>query len=147
MAQGGPLLPDRDYLTKDFDKQRTAYRAYIARILMQIGSEAPDASAGAILTLETKIAEANWTKVRRRDLITQYNLMTPAELAAYAPGFDWARYLDAAKLGAKKRLIVTNNTAFPKVAKIWADTPVAILKCGRRAAKTRPTGQARFGSA
>ena len=129
MAQGGLLLPDRDYyLTKDFEKQRTAYRAYIAGILTQIGWEAPDASADAILALETRIAEASWTKVQQRDLTTQYNPMTPAELTAYAPGFDWPRYLAAAKLGSKKRLVVTNNTAFPKVAKIWADTPVATLK-------------------
>ncbi|MGN6820242.1 MAG: M13 family metallopeptidase [Sphingomonas sp.] len=129
MGQGGLLLPDRDYyLTKDFEKQRAAYRAYIQKMLTLIGWEQPDASADAVMAFETRIAEASWTKVQQRDLTTQYNPMTPAELAAYAPGFDWPRYLKAAKLGTKKRLVVTNNTAFPKVAKLWADTPVATLK-------------------
>ncbi len=129
LGQGGLLLPDRDYyLTRDFEKQRTAYRAYVAKMLALIGWEAPDASADAIVAFETKIAEASWTKVQQRDLTTQYNPMTPAELAGYAPGFDWSRYLAAAELGGKKRLIVTNNTAFPKVARIWADTPVETLK-------------------
>ncbi len=54
--------------------------------------------------------------------------MSPAELAAYTPGFDWNRYLAANDLAGAPRIIVTTNTAFPKFAKIYADTPLETLK-------------------
>ena len=86
------------------------------------------AAAEAVLKFETRIAEASWTKVQRRDPTTQYNPMTPAQLSAYAPGFAWHEYFGAAGLGAKKTLIATQNTAFPKLAAIVAETPLQTLK-------------------
>ena len=57
-----------------------------------------------------------------------YNAMSPAELAALAPGFDWTAYLAAGDLAGRSRVVVTENTAFPKIAAIYADTPLATLK-------------------
>ena len=57
-----------------------------------------------------------------------YNAMTPAELAAMAPGFDWAAYLAAADLGSVNRVVVLEKTAFPKIAALFAATPIATLQ-------------------
>ncbi|WP_404713103.1 M13 family metallopeptidase [Sphingomonas sp. MMS24-J13] len=122
-------LPDRDYyLTPDFEAQRTAYRNYAARLLDLIGWRDADRAADDILAFETKLAEASWSKTQQRDPTTQYNPMSPDELAAYAPGFDWAPFLAGAGLDKKPTLIVTTNTALPKLAAIVASAPIETLK-------------------
>ncbi len=129
LGQKALLLPDRDYyLAPDFETQRTAYRAYAAKLLDLIGWDDADRGAEDIVAFETKLAEASWTKVQQRDPTTQYNPMTPAELAASSPGFDWGPFLAAAGLDRKASLIVTTNTALPRLAAVVAATPVATLK-------------------
>ncbi|WP_414693906.1 M13 family metallopeptidase [Phenylobacterium sp.] len=128
-ATGGLGLPDRDYyLQASFAAKKTAYLAYVQQILTMIGWEHPAESAQAIVDYETKLAEASWTRAERRDRDKTYNPMTLAELQAATPGFDWKRYLVGAELPAVDRFVVTTNTAFPKFAKTYADTPLETLK-------------------
>ena len=54
--------------------------------------------------------------------------MTPEALAAAAPGFDWQAFLAGAELGGVSRVVVTENTAVPKIAQLFAATPVETLK-------------------
>ncbi len=129
LGQGGLGLPDRDYyLSPDFANQRAAYQAYVAKLLGLIGWADPERAAEDIIALETRLAEASWTKAQRRDPTTQYNPMTPAELAAYAPGFDWAPFLASSGLEGKTSLIVTTNTALPGLATVLAGAPIETLK-------------------
>ena len=53
--------------------------------------------------------------------------MTVAELKAFAPGFDWDAWLEGAKLGGVRRFIIGEKSAFPKLAKVYAETPLASL--------------------
>ncbi|QXQ06131.1 M13 family metallopeptidase [Sphingosinicellaceae bacterium] len=129
LNQTGMLLPDRDYYSKaEFQPHRDAYLKHAATILAAAGWPDPHAAAAAALAFETKLAEASWTMVQQRDLTVQYNPMTPAALAAYAPGFDWQAYLRGAGLGSKTRLIVMPRTAFPKLAALVGSTPLEVLK-------------------
>jgi putative endopeptidase len=129
LNQAGLGMPDRDYYLKpDFASQRTAYRAYAVQLLTLIGWPQPDAAAGRILDFETRIAQASWTKAEQRDIVKVFNPMSPAELAAFAPGFDWPAYLGGAGLGSKQRLIVGEKSAFPRIAVIFAQTPVDTLQ-------------------
>jgi putative endopeptidase len=129
MAQGGLGLPDRDYYLKDgFADKKAKYETYIADMLRLVGYANPEQSAKDILALETRIAEVHWTRIERRDSTKTYNPMTQAELAAYAPGFDWNGFLDGAKTGHASKIVINENTAFPKIAKIFADTPLETLK-------------------
>jgi len=126
---GGLGLPDRDYyLQPGFAAKKAKYEAYVAQLLTMIGWEKPAEHAKAIVAFETELAEASWSRVERRDRDKTYNPMSPAELSAYTPGFDWNRYLAGTGLPKVERVIVTTNTAFPKVAKIYADTPLDTLK-------------------
>ena len=129
LGQSGLLLPDRDYYLKpDFARHRVAFQSYATTLLTQIAWPDAPAMAAAILAFETRLAEVSWTNVEQRDIAVQYNPMTPAELTVHAPGFDWPAFLAAAKLGAKARLIVTTNTAVPKLAAMVAATPLPVLK-------------------
>jgi putative endopeptidase len=129
VGQSGLGLPDRDYyLQPSFAAQKTAYQAYVAKLLTLSGWAHPDAAAKAVVEFETRIAQASWTKVEQRDVDKVYNPKTPAELAALTPGFDWTAYLKGAGLAGVKRVVVNEVTAFPKIAAIYNDTPLATLK-------------------
>jgi putative endopeptidase len=128
-SQSGLALPDRDYyLQANFAGTKAKFEAYVANLLGQIGWKDPAASAKAVVAFETAIADASWTKVQDRDPVATYNKMTIAELTALAPGFDWAAFLKAAKLDKLKTIVVAEKSAFPKIAKLVAGTPLDTLK-------------------
>ena len=129
VSSGGLALPDKDYYLKpSFAAIKTKYEAYVTTMLSLIEWPEPAKSAKEIVAFETRLAEASWERAERRDRDKTYNLMTPAELVAYAPGFDFARMLAARDLSKVSKVIVTDNTAFPKKAAIFAETPMETLK-------------------
>ena len=126
---GGLSLPDRDYyLDAKFADKKVKYLAYVEQILTMAGWDKPAESAKAVVDFETRLAEASWTRVERRDRDKTYNPTDLAGLQAMTPGYDWNRYLAGAELPKFDRLIVTTNTSFPKYAKIYAETPLDTLK-------------------
>jgi len=128
-STGGLSLPDRDYyLDAKFAEKKTAYLAYVEKMLTLAGWDKPAESAKAVVDFETKLADATWTRVERRNRDKTYNPATLAELQAMTPGYDWNRYLVGTELPKVDRFIVTTNTSFPKFAKIYADTPLETLK-------------------
>ena len=129
LNQNGLGMPDRDYYLKpEFARQRQAYRQYVQRLLTLVHWPNPPASARSIVAFETRIAEASWTKVEQRDTRKMYNPCTPAELARAAPGFPWQAFLEGAKLPTKTRVVVGEQTAFPRIAAIYAHTPLGVLR-------------------
>jgi putative endopeptidase len=128
-GQGGLGLPNRDYyLDARYADKKEKYQAYIARMLEMIGWDDPAGSAEAVLAFENRIAEAHWTPIENRNRDRTYNEYTPARLAEAAPGFDFAGYLNAAGLGSIERLIVRQDTAMPKIAAIYAETPMSVIQ-------------------
>ncbi|MBV9508960.1 MAG: peptidase M13 [Caulobacteraceae bacterium] len=126
---GGLGMPDRDYyLQPQFADKKTGYQAYVSRELSLVGWPDPDAAAAAIVAFETKIAEASWTRAEQRDVDKTYNPMSPAKLSAYAPGFDFNAFLANAGIAGVDRLVVQSDTAFPKVAALFAATPLETVK-------------------
>ncbi|MBX7249088.1 MAG: peptidase M13 [Caulobacteraceae bacterium] len=129
LFQGGLGLPNRDYyLEANFKDKKEAYQAYAARMLGMIGYDNAGQRAAEIVALETRIAEVSWTAIETRDDVKSYNPMTVRDLQRYAPGFDWKAYLQGAQVGDVNRVIATQNTAFPKIAKIFAETPIETLR-------------------
>ncbi len=129
LAQGGLGLPDRDYYLSDrFKTQKAAYEAYVAKMLTLAGWEKPAENAKAIVALETEIAQVSWTRAEQRDDDKTYNPFEIAQLEQYAPGFAWKQYLAGANLSKATRVVVAENTAFPKIAAIYAKTPIETLK-------------------
>lgn len=127
VEHGGLGLPDRDfYLKKDasFQETRAKYQANIARVLAFAGDPLAAANAAAILALEAQIAELHWPIADRRNRDTTYNPRTVTELEKEAPGFPWTAYFDALGYGDAP-LVVNELTAFPKLARLFAATPIA----------------------
>ncbi|MEI7909063.1 MAG: M13-type metalloendopeptidase [Verrucomicrobiota bacterium] len=129
IGSGGLGMPDKDYFLKPaFAETKAKYQTYVADLLSLIAW--PDAArcATEIVAFESRLAAASWERAEHRDRDKTYNPMSPAELAAYAPGFDFAALLGARGLGKVPRLIVGDNTAFPKKAAIFAETPLETLQ-------------------
>jgi putative endopeptidase len=134
VTQAGLGLPDRDYYLKpEFSKEKTAYQAYVAKLLTLAGWPQPDAAAKDVVAFETAIAEASWDKVAQRDPVAMYNPMSVEELQKLAPGFAWHDYLASAQLGDLKRIVVAEKTAFPKLTAVYAKTPVATIQAWQAA--------------
>ena len=134
--QGGLGMPDRDYYIRDdkaLAETRDAYRKYLATMLTLSGAKDADKRAGAVFDLETQIAQASWAAADRRDADKTYNPMTIAQLENYAPGFAWRDFFKAQGLSEKgpkgdRIIVLSENTAFPPLAKIFAKTPVAVWR-------------------
>ncbi len=129
MSGSGLNLPDRDYYLKDsFADKKAKYELYVADMLSKIGY--PDAVRNAhdIVALETRIADVSWTRIQRRDATMTYNPMKLSEVPAFAPGFDWAAFFHGAGVSASHQVVLRDNTAMPKIAAIFADTPLDTLK-------------------
>jgi putative endopeptidase len=133
MGQGGLGLPDRDYYLKDDAKLatiRTAYQAYLARMLGFAGVPAAEASARAtaIFGLEKAIAQVHWTRIQSRDADAVYNKWSAADFPAKAPGIDWAAYQGALGVTGQRNFIVAQPSAVTGEAKLVADAPLPVLK-------------------
>jgi putative endopeptidase len=126
IGHAGLGLPDRDYYLKDdqrFKDIRAAYVKHIANMFDLAGIENATAKADAIMALETKLAKDHWERKDRRNRDLTYNKMTMDELASFAPGYPWKRAAQTAGLDVNS-LIVQEKSAFPKLAKDFADTSV-----------------------
>jgi putative endopeptidase len=135
LGQAGLGLPDRDYyLQAQFAPKKAAYQAYLERLLTLEGWPEPKARAADIVALETRIAEASWTKAQQRNPDATYNPYTLAQLEKAAPGFPWRAYLAQAAVGAPAKVVVYEKTAFPKIAAVFAQTPVPVIQAWMAAA-------------
>ena len=133
LGTSGLGLPDRDYYLLDKHKaERDAYRAYIERTLAMVDTPNAAAAADTILAFETEIAKISWDKNDLRNIEKLNNPMSPAQLAAYAPGFDFATYMADAKVGAVPTLLAADNTAIKALAAIYDKTPLETLKTWQR---------------
>jgi endothelin-converting enzyme/putative endopeptidase len=103
VSAGGLGMPDRDYYLKPdkrFVDARAKYQTHVAK-MFELAGATPAASkkdAETVFAFEKRLAAASLDNVALRDPKQQDHKTTFADLAKLAPGFDWARYFDAAKL-------------------------------------------------
>lgn len=95
IGASGLGLPDRAYYLEDserFVNIRSAYVEHIAQMLAFTGLKDGKEKAEAILALETKIAEGQWPREKRRNRDLTLNQVKRADLAKQYPGFNWDIY-------------------------------------------------------
>jgi endothelin-converting enzyme/putative endopeptidase len=129
--QGGLGMPNRNYYLQEgaqFDAYRAAYRTYVATMLRLAGIPEPEAKADGIIALEHRIAEAHWAPERSRDVSQSINPMTPAQLAALAPQFNWPLLLSAQGLGNVPTIIVRQTTAIQAEGQLFETVPLETWK-------------------
>ncbi|WP_430446059.1 M13 family metallopeptidase [Sphingorhabdus contaminans] len=128
--QGGTGLPDRDmYLVENdkFEAIRKAYKEYLAKMLTLAGEKNAVARADAIFAMEKKIAEVQWTREDSSDATKTYNKMTVAELDKITPGLKLSSVLTGVSPKITE-VVVAQPSAITGIAKIFADTDLAVLK-------------------
>ncbi|WP_339742592.1 M13 family metallopeptidase [uncultured Maricaulis sp.] len=131
IRQSGLGMPDRDYYLRDderFDAYRTAYVDYMTDVFGMLGEDNGAERAQAVLDMETAIAQMHWTRAESRDRVASYNPMTLEELEAYAPGFDWARFMTALDFADQDHVVVSQNTAVQSLAAFFQEIPLETWK-------------------
>lgn len=129
LRQSGLGLGDRElYLDARYRPQLERYQQYAAQLLGMAGWPDAEAAAAKLVAMETRIAQAHWTRAQSRDRDKTYNPVSLAELKAQAPGFAWDPFWQAAGLDKADRVIVAQNSAVPKIAQVFADTDLETLK-------------------
>jgi endothelin-converting enzyme/putative endopeptidase len=127
VSQADLTLPTRDfYLSEEepYVSLRAALRAYVADTFARAGIAGGAARAEEIVALEIAMARAQWSLTDARDRVRMYHLMSPAELVAFAPGFDWMAFLDEEGFAGRTEIDVMTDTAVRDLARLWADTPI-----------------------
>ncbi|MFI4895249.1 MAG: M13 family metallopeptidase [Steroidobacterales bacterium] len=130
LVQGGLGMPDRDYYLDDDDRLqqvRGKYRQHVAAMLAMAGHAAAAHDAEQIVTLETALAQAQWTRVENRDPVKTYNKVELTQLPALAPGYDWKSYLaDAGVVGRIDYLVVSQPSYISAFSQLLQSTPLAV---------------------
>ncbi len=127
IGQSGLGLPDREFYLGEDERSQTLlerYRTHIARMLELAGHEAPEDAADRIVALETRIAQAHWTRVQNRDRTLTYNLLPLDGLVELAPGFDWTGWLSAGDVADIDEIVVRQPDYLTALATLQADTPI-----------------------
>ncbi|HEX2100972.1 MAG TPA: M13-type metalloendopeptidase [Candidatus Synoicihabitans sp.] len=131
IGQSGLGLPDRDYYLKSDAKlaeHRAKYVEYIATMLELGGVRDAAKKARGIMEFETAIAKVQWPIEKLREAELNYNPHTKAELLAFAPGFDWQAFFDAADLGQRENFVLGPLTAIRDTAKVVEQASLQTLK-------------------
>jgi putative endopeptidase len=128
VGTGGLGLPDRDYYLRDQDRFKTIRAQYIdhvAKMLTLAGDDptAARAEAERILQLETKLADAQMTRVEMRIPENRYHMMAISQLASMAPAVDWNSYLRG--LGVDQQTVnVTEPKYMEALNRLMNDVPL-----------------------
>jgi putative endopeptidase len=107
-------LPDRDYYLRDderFKNTRGQYVDHVAKMFALTGENPDQARVDAerVLQLESKLAQAQMSRVEMRIPENRYHMMPVSQLASTAPAVDWNAYLAA--LGVNQQNV---NVVEPK---------------------------------
>ncbi len=129
LAQGGLGIGDRDYYLKEENAAiKAGYRNYLERILSLAGVADSTAVAANTLAVEDFLAQISWTREQERDVQAQYNPLTPEQLYAAYPGFDFASLFQAIGLPEMEKVIVSEPSFFQGFAEFFGKTDVAVLR-------------------
>ncbi len=126
VVQSGTSLPDRDYYLKEDEKYlsaREALKKYVTTLYELSNLPDGDQAAEAVLAIETKLAEAQWTRTELRDADKRYNKYQVSQLDELTPGFPWQTFFTAVRLPELTELNVVTPSFFQEVAKLVEEIP------------------------
>ena len=139
--QSGTGLPDRSYYLEDrFAEARQGYLDYIETLYDLAGWTGGAEAAQTVLDLETRLAEAQWTRIQNRDPEARYNPTDIADLARTYPNLRLAEMMRA--LGVEDQpddvivpavVIVGQPPYLAALNDLVADVPLADWKTYARA--------------
>ncbi|KQV59057.1 M13 family metallopeptidase [Duganella sp. Root336D2] len=126
LSQSGLSMPDRDYYLKKDDAKLAdtlaKFEAHVAKMMALAGDKNAAATAKAVVNVETRIAQIQWTKVELRDPVKAYNKYEIAKLKELMPGFDFDTWLEGVHINGKlKDVIVSQPTYLQALDKVVAE--------------------------
>jgi putative endopeptidase len=117
IGQGGTTLPDRDYYLKDDARSKSIrenYSKYIVTLFKLIGNDDSTANAYAntVISLETKLASAQMSRVDMRDPNKLYNKFSIDGLSLKTPNLNWRNTLSQLGYTKIQDSILCSNPKF-----------------------------------
>jgi len=131
LSQSGIMLPDRDYYLVDdtrYIAARAAYEQYLGRIFTLVGRPRPVEDAAALVALEAKLAEAQWTRADSRDPIKTDNHFTLDQMRKEMPGFDWRAWAKPQGIDKIRTLTIAQPSFFKRFAELMQSEPLDAWK-------------------
>ncbi|MET1253552.1 M13 family metallopeptidase [Aliikangiella maris] len=131
LTQSGLGLPDRDYYLKADEKSdelRQKYQQHIEKMLTLSGIANATAIAKDILSLETALAEIQWSRTENRDAEKTYNKHQIAKLSELSENFNWQKYFATASVDSEKELVIRQPSYLQQFSEIFASTQVSQWK-------------------
>jgi len=133
VGASGLSLPDRDYYLKPeprFKEAREKYAEHITAMFKLAGWDQKPAAAAAqaVITIETKLAEATLDNVALRDPAQTDHNTTFSQLQAMAPHVDWAAYFKHKQIPTDVDMNVDQPKFMQEVDRQMQQTPLADWK-------------------
>ena len=122
LLQGGLGMPDRDYYLSTSPKMaelRKQYQAHVQAMFQLGGFDKAAERATRVFALEAQMAGVHATRVESEDVHTAV-LWKRDDLAAKAPGLDWATLLAAAGLNDAPAFYIWHPKAIPGLSRLAA---------------------------
>lgn len=126
-SQPGLMMGDRDYyLDAENESMRTAYKEYLGKIFRLAGVPEADIekAVAGVMSIETKLAEKNWSSVELRNIPAMYNPTSKADFEKAYDAVDWAEYYKAMGIGDFEQIIVTTPSALANANELMKNAPL-----------------------
>lgn len=121
------MMGDRDYyLNAENESIRTAYKEYLGKIFRLAGVPEADIekAVAGVMSVETKLAEKNWSSVELRNIPAMYNPTSKADFEKTYDAIDWAEYYKTMGIGDFERIIVTTPSALANANELMKNAPL-----------------------
>ena len=133
VSQGGLGLGTRDYYLNDDEQTvrvREAYKTMLKNLYKMVGNDEATAEKKmqAVMAIETRIANASYSRVQLRDIDANYHKMSYNQLVTDFPGIDWGNIFLATGYPPFDDVDVGQPEPIHEVEKILAETPLDDLK-------------------
>jgi predicted metalloendopeptidase len=131
LLQGGLGLPDRSYYvdtSASMGSIRSKYQDHVAAMFGLAGIQNGQSRAQAIVRLETRIANAHWTREASGDVAKANNHWKRSDFSAKAPGLDWDNYFAGAQLSKPSTFVVWQPSAVTGISALVASEPLETWK-------------------
>jgi len=129
LGQSGLGMSDRDYYLNDDERTveiRNAYEKHLVKMMVLSGITEKDATlkAKTIIKIETRLAEASYTRLENRNPHATYNKKTQKEVINIYPNFDWKKYIASIGVEYDGDIVVRQPKFFEEVNKMMVDITV-----------------------
>ena len=130
-SQPDLMMGDRDYyLDPENESIRTAYKEYLGKLFRLTGVPEADIekAVAAVISIETQLAEKNWSSVEMRNIPAMYNPTSKADFEKTYDAIDWATYNKTMGIGDYEQIIVTTPSALANANEVMKNAPLEDIR-------------------